>query len=89
MIIGQIWAASNSSGNEMEKRAKFWVATDCMQRAKNLDESLAEEANKNIARYRAYFPKTADAFMFDLTDGKSFTVSCSGMTATTTVRTNK
>lgn len=89
MIIGQVWAASNCSGNEMEKRAKFWVATDCMNRAKNLDESLAEEANKNIARYRAYFPKTADAFMFDLTDGKSFTVSCSGMTATTIVRTNK
>lgn len=89
MIIGQVWAATNCSGNEMEKRAKFWVASDCMQRAKNLDESLTEEANKNIARYRAYFPKTADAFMFDLTDGKSFTVSCGGMTATTTVRTNK
>lgn len=89
MIIGQIWAGSDCRGNEMDKRAKFWVATDCMIRAKQKDPSLEEEANKNIARYRAYFPKTEDAFMFDLTDGKSYYVSCNGLSATTTVRTTK
>lgn len=89
MIIGQVWAGSDCRGNEMDKRAKFWVATDCMIRAKQKDPSLEEEANKNIVRYRAYFPKTEDAFMFDLTDGKPYSVSCNGLSATTTVRTSK
>jgi tetratricopeptide (TPR) repeat protein len=89
MIEGNVWAATGCAGDEMNQRAKFWVATDYMIRAKQKDPSLTSEADRNISRYRQYFPKTADAFMFDLTDGKSFTVSCGGMTATTTVRTNK
>ena len=89
MMIGIIWAGSGCGGNEISKRAKYWVATDYMMRAKAKDPDLAAEADKNIGRYRAYFPTAADAFMYDLTDGKSYTVSCGGMTATTTVRTNK
>ncbi len=89
MLIGNIWAGAGCGGNEMNKRAKFWVATDYMMKAKAADSNLAAEADKNIGRYRSYFPTAADAFMYDLTDGKAYTVSCGGMTATTTVRTNK
>jgi hypothetical protein len=53
------------------------------------DAALAEEANKLISQYRQYFPKTEDAFMYDLTDGKAYSISCGGMNATTTVRTIK
>lgn len=89
MLIGNIWAGAGCGGNEINKRAKFWVATDYMMKAKANDPTLADEADKNIGRYRSYFPTAADAFMYDLTDGKAYTVSCGGMTATTTVRTNK
>lgn len=89
MLIGNIWAGAGCGGNEINKRAKFWVATDYMMKAKANDPSLADEADRNIGRYRSYFPSAADAFMYDLTDGKGYTVSCGGMTATTTVRTNK
>lgn len=89
MLIGNIWAGIGCGGNEINKRAKFWVATDYMMKAKAKDPSLATEADKNIGRYRAYFPSAADAFMYDLTDGRAYTVSCGGMSATTTVRTNK
>ena len=58
-------------------------------KAKAADETLAEEANKLISTYRQYFPKTEDAFMYDLTDGKSYSISCGGLNATTTVRTIK
>jgi hypothetical protein len=34
-----------------------------------------------------YFPETAEAFMYDITKGQSYTVVCGGMRATTTVRT--
>ncbi|MBQ1747975.1 MAG: hypothetical protein II041_04735 [Bacteroidales bacterium] len=89
MLIGTIWAASPCGGDEIAKRAKFWVATDYMQRAKAKDPSLADECNRNIARYSAYFPKAEDAFMYDIVNGQSYSVSCNGMSASTTVRTIK
>ena len=89
MLIGTIWAATPCAGDEIAKRAKFWVATDYMQRAKAKDPSLANECDRNIARYRNYFPTAQDAFMYDLTDGKGYSISCGGMSASTTVRTLK
>ena len=54
---------------------------------KAADEALAEDANGLIRQYSAYYPQTAEAFMYDFTNGQSYTVSCGGMRATTTVRT--
>ena len=89
LLIGTIWYQVKCGGNEMEQRAKFWVATDYLQKAKNADPALAAEADELIRTCRVYFPTTEDAFMYDLQDGQSFSVSCGGMSATTTVRTNK
>lgn len=89
LLMADIWAGQRCTANEMDNRAKYWVAVDYLQKAKSADESLAEEANGKISTYRQYFPKTEDAFMYDLTDGKSYSISCGGMYATTTVRTIK
>lgn len=89
MLIGTIWGSTVCKGNEIEMRAPYWVAVDYMSKAKEADPSLAEECNKLIGQYRAYFPQAAEAFMYDLTDGQSYTVSCNGLKATTTVRTQK
>ena len=89
MLIGNIWAATTCGGNEIERRAPYWVAVDYYQRAKAADESLTAEANERIGACSRYFPQTAEAFMFDLTAGQSYTVSCGGMRATTTVRTQR
>ena len=89
MIIANVWASATCGDNEIEKRAPYWVAVDYLIKAKAADESLTEEANRLIAQYSKYYPQTADAFMYDVTDGNSYTVSCSGMRATTTVRTQK
>lgn len=88
-LIANIWGSTTCNGNEIEKRAPYWVAVDYLQKAKAADSSLAEEANKLIATYATYYPQTAEAFMYDITDGQSYTVSCSGMRATTIVRTQK
>lgn len=87
-LIGNIWGSAHCGSGEIESVAHFWVAVDYMQKAKSADPSLAEEANKCIALYSKYFPATADAFMYNITDGQSYTVSCNGMKATTVVRTN-
>ena len=89
MLMGTIWGSIVCPGNEIEQRAKYWVATDYMQKAKNADPSLAADCNNYINQYRVYYPQTAEAFMYDLTDGQSYTVSCAGMRAVTTVRTQK
>lgn len=89
LLIGTIWGANQCKGNEIESRSNFWVAVDYMVKAKNLDPSLAEEANKHIATYSRYFPKQEEAFMYDIVDGDSYTVSCGGMRENTTVRTLK
>lgn len=89
MLMGTIWGSVVCSGNDIEQRAKYWVAVDYMNKAKNADPALAEDANNLIRQYAAYYPQTAEAFMYDVTDGQSYTVSCGGMRATTTVRTQK
>jgi tetratricopeptide (TPR) repeat protein len=88
-IIGLVWGSVKCSGDEIESRANYWVAVDYMTRARNADSSLADEANSYISSYRQYFPSQEDAFMWDIMDGSSYTVSCGGMRATTTVRTRK
>ena len=88
-LIGTIWGATTCGGDEISRRAPYWVAYDYMAKAKDADPSLAEDCNRMMSQYRVYFPQTAEAFMYDLTDGKPYKVSCNGMTANTTVRTQK
>ena len=89
MLIGTIWGSTVCGGNEVEKRAPYWVAVDYMTKAKNADPELTEEANNYIRQYANYYPAASEAFMYDVVDGQSYTVSCGGLRAVTTVRTQK
>ncbi|MGN1210411.1 MAG: tetratricopeptide repeat protein [Candidatus Cryptobacteroides sp.] len=89
MLAGTIWGSQSCQGDEITRRAPYWVAVDYMTKAKNADPSLAEDADNYIRQYKSYFPQTAEAFMYDITDGQSYTVSCAGMRAVTVVRTQK
>ena len=88
-LIGTVWGSTTCGGDEIAKRAPYWVAVDYMNKAKAADPEIADDCNRMIAQYRVYFPQTAEAFMYNSTDGQSYTVSCGGMRATTTVRTQK
>jgi len=56
-------------------RAAYNVAIDQWEKAKQVDESSIEEANKLIGTYRAHLPSTEEVFMHpDLEKGKAFTV---------------
>ncbi len=89
LIMGIIWGSVKCSGNEIEIRAKYWVAVDYLIRARNADPSIAEEATRHIQNYSQYFPAQEEAFMFDVIDGATYTVNCNGLSATTIVRTRK
>jgi tetratricopeptide (TPR) repeat protein len=88
-LMGTIWSTTTCGGDEITRRAPYWVAVDYLIKARNADPTLAEEANNMIGRCTAYFPQTADAFMYNITDGQAYTVNCGGLSATTTVRTQK
>jgi len=88
-LIGTIWGATSCGGDEITRRAPYWVACDYMQKAMAADPSLSGDCNRMIGQYSVYFPKAADAFMYDIVNGQSYTVNCGGMSATTTVRTQK
>ena len=89
LLIGTIWGTVRCGGNEVESHAHFWVAYDYVNKAKAADASLTAEANALAGQYQAYFPNKADAFMYDLTDGKPYTVTCGALREATTVRTAK
>ena len=87
LLAGTIWGSQKCHGNDIETRAPYWVAVDYLTKAKNADENLAAEATNLINQYRKYFPFKSEAFMFDLLDGATYTVSCNGLREATKVRT--
>ena len=89
LLIGTIWGSTTCGGDEIARRAPYWVACDYMNKAKAADPSLADDANRYIGQYSKYFPQAADAFMYGVNNGDSYTVVCGGMRATTTARTVK
>ena len=89
LLIGTIWGSTSCGGDEIARRAPYWVACDYMNKAKAADPSLTDDANRYIGQYSKYFPAAADAFMYGVNNGDSYTVVCGGMRATTTARTVK
>ncbi len=89
LLIGTIWGSTTCGGDEIARRAPYWVACDYMNKAKAADPSLVEDANRYIGQYSRFFPAAADAFMYGVNNGDSYTVVCGGMRVTTTARTVK
>jgi len=88
MIMGNLWASASCEG-DVNKYARYWAATDCYQKARSADASLSEDASASIGAVSRYYPEASEIFMYDLGAGQSYTVSCGGLTATTTVRVSR
>lgn len=52
----------------------YWAAEDMFIRAKGIDPAAAEEANKQIASVRKYFPSQKDCFFLNIQEGQTVTV---------------
>ncbi|MBR3947195.1 MAG: tetratricopeptide repeat protein [Bacteroidales bacterium] len=87
LLIGRVYAAGGKGcGNDaFENKWVYWVVVDQFQKAKSVDPSVTEEANKLISTYSAYFPKASDAFWADMKEGATVTVGC-WINETTTAR---
>jgi hypothetical protein len=88
LLIGDAYASSSSSckDDKLSGKSVFWAAVDKYYRAKSIDPSVSETADKKIAKYSAYFPDKETAFFLGLNNGDSYTVGC-WIGESTTVRT--
>lgn len=72
--IAYLYMSHHSNDDGMGGRSAYWAACDKAVRAKNIDPSVAEEANKIINRCASSYPKKEDAFMLNLMNGQGYTV---------------
>ncbi len=86
ILIAQMYASSPKWSDESAmNKCTYFAAIDKLIRAKNVDPSVAEEANKLIGSYSAYTPKDEDLFFIGLKKGD--TVNIGGWIGeTTTIR---
>ena len=77
LLIGKMYASTAKSvypGDGVLARAVYYAALDKFEKGKQVDPSVAEEANSLISSYRAHLPSTEEIFMHpDLEKGKAFT----------------
>ena len=75
ILLAQMYAANpNWSDEGALNKCVYFLAIDKLQRAKTVDPSLAEEANKLISTYSAYTPQAKDLFMLGYKAGDRVTI---------------
>lgn len=87
MLIGHIYAAATKSCSEkpFEQTAIYWIAVDKFAKAKAVDPSLTESANKYIAAYHKFFPDNETIFFNGFNEGDTYKIDC-WINESTTVR---
>jgi len=79
IIIGKLYASSGpkcGTGRGFESQTVTWPAIDMFAKAKQVDPSVAAEANRLIGQYSKYMPSYEDIFARQLELGGSFRVGC-------------
>jgi tetratricopeptide (TPR) repeat protein len=86
ILIAQMYASSpNWSDEAALNKCTYFACIDKLQKAKSVDPSCAEEANKLIGSYAGHTPKDADLFFLGLKKGDSVTIG-GWIGETTTIR---
>lgn len=92
ILIANAYAATAGSifpEDPIKSRCVYCLVVDKLQRAKSIDPSVSDDANRLISRYRPYYPAKEDVFMHpDLKEGQSITIG-GWIGESTTVRTSK
>ena len=86
ILIAQMYATSPKWSDEPAlNKCTFFAVIDKLQKAKSVDPSCAEEANKLISTYAGYTPKDEDLFFIGLKKGNAVTIG-GWIGETTTIR---
>ncbi len=77
LLIGRVYAAGGYCGESaFEKKSVNWLIVDQFIKAKNVDPSVAEEANELIGRYSGSFPTQEEGFWVNVAEGQTVTIGC-------------
>ncbi|MDD3036761.1 hypothetical protein [Bacteroides sp.] len=75
VLIANLYAANpNWSDETALNSCTYFAVIDKLQRAKSVDPSVADEANKLISKYSAYTPQAKDLFMLGYKAGDRITI---------------
>ncbi|MDR1981367.1 MAG: tetratricopeptide repeat protein [Tannerellaceae bacterium] len=78
ILIGTMYATTAPSvypDDNVLRKSVFYAAVDKFEKAKQVDPSVTEQANKNINTYRGHFPSPEEIFMHpELEKGKTITI---------------
>ncbi|MCM1034583.1 MAG: hypothetical protein NC038_03290 [Paludibacter sp.] len=77
ILIGMLYASSKPYDDPVLNKTVFWAACDKLAKAKQVDPSCADDAQKLINTYSQYFPTSEEIFFnaaAGLQKGKPFTV---------------
>ena len=86
ILIAQMYASSPNWSEEASlNKCTFFAVIDKLQRAKSVDPSCAEDADKLIRTYAGYTPKDEDLFFIGLKKGDAVTIG-GWIGETTTIR---
>ncbi len=79
ILIGKLYASSGKlcgPGTGFESQKVIWPALDYFYKAKKMDPSVEEEANRLIGKYSYYLPEKSELFMMGYKQGDPFKVGC-------------
>ena len=85
IFVGNLYMETAASCGTEVPGAAYWAAADKFSRAKVVDPSRAEEAQKQLNIATARFPKTETYFNYGLSKGQSYKIDC-WIGETTTIR---
>ena len=86
ILIANLYAMSpNWSDESALNKCTYFAVIDKLQRAKQVDPSVAEEANSLIGRYSGHTPQAKDLFMLGYKQGDRITIG-GWIGETTTIR---
>jgi tetratricopeptide (TPR) repeat protein len=84
LILADAWSNSNCKDEKFGRACSYWVAYDYYAKAKRVDPSVAEKANKSMNSVRKGWPVITTVFQQGVEVGSSY--NCCGVS--TTVRTS-
>jgi len=79
IFIGRMYASSGSlcgPGTGFESQKVLWPAFDMWYKARSLDPSSADEAQKWINQYYQYLPTKKDIFQRGINEGGQYSIGC-------------
>ena len=73
ILLGDCYIESRETlGDDFEQRTAFWAAADKYIKAKNVDPTVSDDANKRINDYAGQYPDSEQCFFRSLKEGDSY-----------------